>query len=381
MRISPKRIGILGGGQLGKMMALAAGNWHMPVAILDRDRDYPAGPWATPFVCGDFKIKDEVYTFGKKMDVLTYEIEQVNLEALYSLEEEGISVYPRASTLKIIQDKGIQKTFYQEKHIPTAPFQLYGNKEAIQQAIQKGTLSVPFVQKTRKDGYDGRGVTVIREERDLTHLLEGPCVVEKTIAIRQEISILVARSVSGAICTYEPVEQFFDPLTNLVSYLICPAQAEASVLQTMDRIARQLAIELNLTGLLAVEFFVDAKGDVYVNEVAPRPHNSGHHTQNSCDTSQFEQHLRAIMDLPLGSVRQHSVGAMVNLIGEPGHAGPARFLGLDECLALPGVHVHLYGKKETRPGRKMGHINICQHDREEVLEKMTLVREVAKVVT
>ena len=375
------KIGILGGGQLGKMLAIEAANWHLPIYILDQDHQFPAVPYAPFFQAGDFKNFDDVVQFGKKVDILTIEIEQINVDALFYLEKEGVKVYPKPSTVQVIQDKGLQKMFYKERDIPTAGFQLFNDEKEIKEALKNKQIAFPFVQKSRKDGYDGKGVVVVSNENDLINLLDCPSIIEERINIKTEISIIVARSASGELLHYEPVEQHFNQAANLVSYLICPAELEKSTLSKMNEIASLIAIDLDLVGLLAIEFFLDTNNDIFVNEVAPRPHNSGHHTQNSCETSQFEQHLRAILDLPLGSTRQHSIGAMVNIIGEPGYAGKTNYVGIEECLKIDGVHLHLYGKLETRPFRKMGHINIADKDRKKVLENIEKIKSTLRVIS
>jgi 5-(carboxyamino)imidazole ribonucleotide synthase len=375
------KIGILGGGQLGKMLAIEAANWHLAIYILDQDHQFPAVPYAPFFQAGDFKNFDDVVQFGKKVDILTIEIEQINVDALFYLEKEGVKVYPKPSTVQVIQDKGLQKMFYKERDIPTAEFQLFNDEKEIKEALKNKQIAFPFVQKSRKDGYDGKGVVVVSNENDLINLLDCPSIIEERINIKTEISIIVARSASGELLHYEPVEQHFNQAANLVSYLICPAELEKSTLSKMNEIASLIAIDLDLVGLLAIEFFLDTNHDIFVNEVAPRPHNSGHHTQNSCETSQFEQHLRAILDLPLGSTRQHSIGAMVNIIGEPGYAGKTNYVGIEECLKIDGVHLHLYGKLETRPFRKMGHINIADKDRKKVLENIEKIKSTLRVIS
>lgn len=375
------KIGILGGGQLGKMLAIEAANWHLPIYILDQDQQFPAVPYATFFQAGDFKNFDDVVQFGKKVDILTIEIEQINVDALFYLENEGVKVYPKPSTVKVIQDKGLQKMFYQERDIPTAGFQLFNDGKEIKEALKSKQITFPFVQKSRKDGYDGKGVLVVSNESDVINLLDCPSIIEERINIKTEISILVARSASGELIHYEPVEQHFNQEANLVSYLICPAELDKGILSKMNEIASLIAIDLDLVGLLAIEFFLDENDDIFVNEVAPRPHNSGHHTQNSCETSQFEQHLRAILDLPLGSTRQHSIGAMVNIVGEPGYAGKTKYVGIEKCMKIEGAHLHLYGKTETRPFRKMGHINIADKDRKKVLENIERIKSTLRVIS
>ena len=375
------KIGILGGGHLGKMLAIEAANWHLPIYILDQDQQFPAVPYAPFFQAGDFKNFDDVVHFGKKVDILTIEIEQINVDALFYLENEGVKVYPKPSTVKVIQDKGLQKMFYQERDIPTAGFQLFNDGKEIKEALKSKQITFPFVQKSRKDGYDGKGVVVVSNDNDVINLLDCPSIIEERINIKTEISILVARSASGELIHYEPVEQHFNQEANLVSFLICPAELDKGILSKMNEIAALIAIDLDLVGLLAIEFFLDENDDIFVNEVAPRPHNSGHHTQNSCETSQFEQHLRAILDLPLGSTRQHSIGAMVNIVGEPGYAGKTKYVGIEECMKIEGAHLHLYGKSETRPFRKMGHINIADKDRKKVLENIEKIKSTLRVIS
>lgn len=375
------KIGILGGGQLGKMLAIEAANWHLPIYILDQDQQFPAVPYAPFFQAGDFKNFDDVVHFGKKVDILTIEIEQINVDALFYLENEGVKVYPKPSTVKVIQDKGLQKMFYQERDIPTAGFQLFNDGKEIKEALKSKQITFPFVQKSRKDGYDGKGVVVVYNDNDVINLLDCPSIIEERINIKTEISILVARSASGELIHYEPVEQHFNQEANLVSFLICPAELDKGILSKMNEIAALIAIDLDLVGLLAIEFFLDENDDIFVNEVAPRPHNSGHHTQNSCETSQFEQHLRAILDLPLGSTRQHSIGAMVNIVGEPGYAGKTKYVGIEECMKIEGAHLHLYGKSETRPFRKMGHINIADKDKKKVLENIEKIKSTLRVIS
>lgn len=375
------KIGILGGGQLGKMLAIEAANWHLPIYILDQDQQFPAVPYAPFFQAGDFKNFDDVVHFGKKVDILTIEIEQINVDALFYLENEGVKVYPKPSTVKVIQDKRLQKMFYQERDIPTTGFQLFNDGKEIKEALKSKLITFPFVQKSRKDGYDGKGVVVVSNDNDVINLLDCPSIIEERINIKTEISILVARSASGELIHYEPVEQHFNQEANLVSFLICPAELDKGILSKMNEIASLIAIDLDLVGLLAIEFFLDENDDIFVNEVAPRPHNSGHHTQNSCETSQFEQHLRAILDLPLGSTRQHSIGAMVNIVGEPGYAGKTKYVGIEECMKIEGAHLHLYGKSETRPFRKMGHINIADKDRKKVLENIEKIKSTLRVIS
>lgn len=378
--ITTCRVGVLGGGQLGKMLALAAGNWHLPIALLDDTADFPAGPFAHTFVEGSFRDYDAVYQFGKTVDVLTIEIEHVNEQALFQLEAEGVTIHPRPGALAIIKDKGTQKQFYADQGIPTAPFQLFTDAEAVHTAVMRGQLSLPFVQKSRTAGYDGRGVLVVRTPDDLERLLPGACVIEELVDMALELAVIVARNASGEVKAFSTVEMDFNPQANLVEFLVCPARIPAEVEAQAQALARQVIEAYDICGLLAVELFLTHTGELLVNEVAPRPHNSGHHTIDSCETSQFEQHLRGILDLPLGSTRVHSPAVMVNVLGADGFTGPVRYQGLGDCLALPGVHPHLYGKAETKPFRKMGHVTITNPDLEEAIRLARQVQKMLRVI-
>ena len=287
------KLGILGGGQLGKMMALAVGNWHLPIYFLDQSKDFPAGPYGMGFTEGNFKHYDDVYAFGKDKDVLSIVIEHVNTDALIALEAEGVIVHPAPKQLNIIKDKGLQKQFYADHQLPTSPFVLYSGKEELIHAIKSGERSFPFVQKSRTAGYDGKGVAVINDQNDLKKLLPGPCMVEDKVAIQKELAVIVARNPSGEIKTYPTVEMEFNPVANLVEFLISPAQITAAQEATAQKIAKDTIEAFGLCGLLAVELFLDVEGNILINEVAPRPHNSGHHTIDSSYTSQFEQHITA----------------------------------------------------------------------------------------
>lgn len=373
------KLGVLGGGQLGKMLALAAGNWHLPLYVLDSSRAFPAAR-ATPFFTeGDFNDFDDVYRFGKQLDVLTIEIEHVNTEALHQLEKEGLAIHPSPSRLDIIKDKGAQKLFYREKGIPAAPFQLFNDEQAVKAALRTGALRYPFVQKTRTAGYDGRGVSVIENEESLGKLLPGACLAEEQVEIDKELAVIVARNARGEAKAFPAVEMEFNPEANLVEFLFCPAAISPELEAKAEALATEAAIAYDICGLLAVEIFLDKKGQLLVNEVAPRPHNSGHHTIDSCYTSQFEQHLRAVLNFPLGSTRMKAPSVMVNLLGAEGHEGPALYQGLEECLAIEGVHIHLYGKAITKPFRKMGHVTIVDESLDNAKMKARRVKELLKV--
>ena len=373
------RLGIIAGGQLGKMLVLAASNWDVKTYILDMDEHCPASTVCTEFVKGSPLSFDDVYRFGKRVDMLTFEIENVNIEALKKLAEEGVQVHPEPETLEIIQDKGLQKEFYARHGIPSPDYGLFPDRMGIIRALDEGSLSLPFVQKLRTGGYDGRGVAVIRDRDDLEQLLEGPSVVEKLVDIEREISVITARNGKGEIKCFPVVEMEFNESANLVEKLICPSSVDAEVQEKAAEIARRVISAFGMTGLLAVEMFIDRQGRVWVNESAPRTHNSGHHTLESVVTSQFEQQLRAIFNFSLGSTHLKLPAVMINLLGEPGHEGKVRYEGLTESMGLEGVKFHLYGKKVTKPFRKMGHVTVIAPTIAEAREKADIVKHKIKV--
>lgn len=377
--ISDFKLGVLGGGQLGKMLTLAASQWGLRTAILDAGQDMPAAPVCQEFVQGDFRDFETVYRFGKTVDLLTIEIEQINIDALEKLEKEGVRVFPSSANLRVIQDKAVQTQFLIDQKIPKPAFLTFSSPAEIRKAVDAGQVRFPFVQKLRKFGYDGRGVRVIRSEKDLPQLLEGETMTEDCVAIDKELSVIVARNSSDEVAAYPAVEMVFNPEANLVDYLVCPADISPAIEKEAEILAKKIASALDLIGILAVEMFLDKQGKLWVNELAPRPHNSGHQTIESSFTSQYEQHLRAILNFPLGSTATKLPSVMINLLGEPGFSGPAVYEGLKECLAIEGVKIHIYGKKETRPFRKMGHITVLDFNRERALEKAKRVRQTMKV--
>lgn len=363
-------IGVLGGGQLGMMMIEAANKIGVLVHCLDPNLAAPCAKIATTFTVGDFNNYDDVYQFGKDKRVLTIEIENVNIEALEVLEKEGVKVYPQPAVLKIIKDKGVQKQFYVDLIIPTAPFQLIEGKTALIEL----DLAYPFVQKLRVGGYDGKGVQVIRNKEELACAFDAPSVIESMIDFEKEISIIVARNVSGQLAVFPAVECEFSKEANLVEFQFSPANIAKEIEQKAIEIASSIIQSLELVGILAVEFFLTKQGDLLVNEIAPRTHNSGHHTIECCETSQFEQHLRAVLNLELGSTRLVCPAAMVNLLGEPTYNGLAYYEGLADVEKMSGVFVHLYGKEKTSPNRKMGHVTILGKSMEEIKAKAALVK-------
>lgn len=374
-----QKIGILGGGQLGKMLCQAGSKLGLNISILERDHTFPAASVCTQFACGDITNYDDVFQFGKDMDVITIEIENVNVDALEALEKIGKKVYPQPRALRTIRDKGLQKSFYTDSNLPTSDFRLFNNAKSVIDAINAGIINYPFVQKSRTEGYDGKGVQIVRSEKDLDHLFDVPSLVEDIVDIEKEIAVIVARTPSGNISTFQAVEMYFHPTANLVEYLFCPSSISASQEQEVTALAKEIAVKMGICGLLAVEFFVDKQGNILINEVAPRPHNSGHHTIEACISSQYEMHLRAILDLPLGDTSLIHPAVMVNLLGEEGHSGPTYYEGLEKCLKISGVHPHLYGKKETKPFRKMGHVTIVNKQLDTAIVNAKTVQKTLKV--
>jgi 5-(carboxyamino)imidazole ribonucleotide synthase len=373
------KLGIIGGGQLGKMLTLAASTWDVKTYILDQDKNCPASSSCTRFIKGDPRDFDDVYKFGQQVDMITYEMEAINIEALKKLKGEGKRIAPEPETLEIIQDKGLQKEFFETNAIPTSSFSLFENQAEVLAAIEAGTISYPFVQKVRKGGYDGRGVSVIQSEADHNKLFDSPSVVEDMVEIAKEVSVIAARNEDNEIKCFPVAEMEFNEQANLVELLICPSSIGPELEQEAEAIARKVVSTFNMTGLLAIELFLDKAGKLWVNEVAPRPHNSGHHSIESIITSQYEQLLRAIFNIPLGSTRLKMPSAMINLLGEPGFQGPVKYEGLNESMKVEGVKIHLYGKRITKPFRKMGHITILAPTIEDAKAKAEIVKQTLKV--
>lgn len=380
MDITHFKIGILGGGQLGKMLNYTANQWDLPLAFLDKDPSFPAGLGAHTFHKGDFKNYEDVIQFGKNMKVLGIEIEHVNLEALYDLEKQGVKVHPRPAMLEIIKDKYLQNQFFLTHNLPTIQFEKYDTKNELIEAVQEKKLSIPFVQKSRSEGYDGRGIHIVKEDKDLDHLLEVPSIAEEMADIKKELAVIVARNANGEIVTYDPVEMVFND-QNMLDYLYAPADIPSIIRDEVDQIARKTMEAFSISGLLAIEFFWTKTDEILINEVAPRPHNSGHHTIENAVTSQFEQHLRGLLNLPLGSTELIQPAAMLNILGAPGHVGPPFYSGLEKVMSMDNVHLHLYGKPETRPHRKMGHATVCGSSRDEIVDKIEILKSTLKVIT
>ena len=370
---------ILGGGQLGKMLIEAASDWNIRCHVLDPDPDCSCSRLAWQFTCGSFKDYDAVMAFCAEAHYITIEIEHVNTDALRDLKAQGKKVFPDPDMLDIIKDKGKQKSFYVEHGIPTSPFTLYDDADAIRQAVASGTRTLPFVQKSCTAGYDGKGVQVVRTKDDLDKLLPSASLAEELIPFEKELAVIVARSTNGDTIAFPAVEMEFHPTANLVEFLLSPAHINSELEQKAQQLAVRTIEAMNLYGVLAVEMFLTADGDILVNEVAPRPHNSGHHTIEANITSQYQQLLRSIFGLPLGSTALSTTSMMVNLLGEDGYTGEAIYEGLPECLAMEGVYVHLYGKKITKPFRKMGHVTIVDSDAAKAREKANFVKDNLKI--
>ncbi len=376
------KLGILGGGQLGKMLLFDTRKFDIQTYVLDPSDEAPCKIACDQFFQGDLMDFDTVYNFGKKVDVLTFEIELVNLDALVKLEEEGLPVYPSPKTLKLIQNKGIQKDFYTQHTIPTAPYQRFENLQELKLAIQnqQSAIQMPFVWKCTKFGYDGNGVKVVRKATDLDELPNVECIAEAMIPFKNELAVIVCRNPSGEIKTYPVVEMEFHPEANQVEYVICPARIDEEVAKKARAIALNVSQQFHHVGLLAVEMFQTENDEILVNEVAPRPHNSGHYSIEASYTSQFENHLRAILDLPLGNTDSKVAGIMVNLVGSEGYSGQVIYENIEKILGWNGVTPHIYGKKQTRPFRKMGHVTIVNEDVNEARKIAEEVKNTIKVI-
>lgn len=367
------KLGILGGGQLGKMLLTETRKFDIQTLVLEPSEEAPARYSCNGFYKGSLMDFDTVYQFGQMVDLLTIEIENVNLDALDKLEEEGLPIYPSPKTLRLIQNKGKQKDYYVSNDIPTSPHQRFVDLNDLRNALAKDELEFPFVWKCAQFGYDGNGVKICRSALDLVKLPDVECIAEEMVPFQNELAVIVARSVSGEVKTYPVVEMEFHPEANQVEYVICPARIDEKVTQKATEVALKVSEAFNHVGLLAVEMFQTADDEILVNEVAPRPHNSGHYSIEASYTSQFENHLRAILNLPLGNTDSKVAGIMVNLVGEEGFSGQVVYENIEKIMAIDGVTPHIYGKRETRPFRKMGHVTIVNED-------MTEARKIAEEV-
>lgn len=375
------KLGVLGGGQLGRMLLAESQKIDIHTSILDNNKNAPCAEICNTFVLGDLLDFDDVYNFGKTVDVLTIEIENVNLDALDKLESEGLTIFPKPKDLRIIQSKAVQKKFYVAHQIPTAEFSHFLNSTEVRDAYQKDLLAFPFVWKAARFGYDGTGVKIVRNTEDLENLPNVECITEKLIPFKNELAVIVARNVEGEVKTYPVVEMEFHPEANQVEYVICPARIEDSIAKKAQEVALKVVQDLDFVGLLAVEMFQTKEDTIIVNEVAPRPHNSGHYSIEASYTNQFEQHLRSILNLPLGNTASKVAGIMVNLVGEEGFSGDVIYENFNEILKIDGVTPHIYGKKETRPFRKMGHVTIVNNDVNKARAIAQKVKETIKVIS
>tara|TARA_A100001015_G_scaffold167942_1_gene186657 strand:- start:5576 stop:6733 length:1158 start_codon:yes stop_codon:yes gene_type:complete len=376
-----QKIGILGGGQLGKMLLNTTTKWDIHTKVMDPSMEAPSRISCNEFVKGDLMDYQDVFKFGKSVDILTIEIENVNTQALSDLEKEGIKVYPQPKIIKTIQNKCSQKKFYKKNKIPTAQFKLFDSKEKLKDEVARGLVSFPFVWKSESMGYDGFGVKIVRSNQDLEEVNQGPCLAEELVNIDKELGIIVCRSPLGETKFYPCVEMEFHPQANQVEYVLSPARISKNISKRAEKIALNVSKSFNHVGLLAVELFLTLDGEILVNEVAPRPHNSGHYTIEAAYTSQFEQHIRAILDLPLGETSNKVSGVMVNLVGKKGYSGLVNFKNIEHILAIEGVNPHIYGKKKTRPYRKMGHITVINKDLKTARKIAEEVKQTIEVIT
>lgn len=375
------KLGILGGGQLGKMLLNETRKFDIYTCVLDSSKDAPGKLACNEFYEGDLMDFDTVYNFGKRVNLLTIEIENVNVDALEALEKEDIKVYPSSKTLRTIQNKAKQKLFYIDHDLPTATFSRFAYPDEILTAIKHETLNFPFVWKSAILGYDGTGVKIIRTYSDLDDLPNVECIVEQLVPFKNELAVIVSRNASGETKTYPVVEMEFHPEANQVEYVICPARISEDIAKKAELVALKTSAAFNHVGLLAVELFLTENDTILINEVAPRPHNSGHHTIESSYTSQFEQHIRAILNLPLGRTDSKVGGIMVNLVGAESYSGDVIYEHIETIMKMDGVTPHIYGKKQTRPFRKMGHVTIVNEDLYEARKIAEKVKNTIKVIS
>lgn len=375
------KLGVLGGGQLGRMLLTETQKFDIHTSILDSNKNAPCAAICNTFVVGDLLDFDAVYNFGKTVDLLTIEIENVNLDALDKLELEGLTIYPKPKDLRIIQSKAKQKNFYFDNNIPTAPFSHFAFLEELVHCIENNIIDFPFVWKAARFGYDGNGVKIVRNFTDLESLPNVECITEQLIPFQNELAVIVAKNANGETTTYPVVEMEFHPEANQVEYVICPARIENTVAKKAREIALKVVDKLDFIGLLAVEMFQTKTNEILVNEVAPRPHNSGHYSIEASYTNQFEQHLRSILNLPLGNTESKVAGIMVNLVGDEGFSGDVIYENIEDVLKIDGVTPHIYGKKETRPFRKMGHVTIVNKDINKARATAQKVKETIRVIS
>ena len=369
------KLGVLGAGQLGRMLIQEAINWNVHIYTLDSDPEAPCAKISHEFTIGSITDYETVLNFGKDKNLITVEIENVNIEALEELEKSGVAVYPQPRVLRIIRDKGIQKQFYADNGIPTANFRLIDANE-----IELHKDFLPFAQKLRTGGYDGKGVQIMQSEVDFQNAFDAPTVLEKFVDFEKELAVIVARNKNGQVISYQTVECEFNPQANLVEFLFSPAEISPEIEKEAQGMAVDIIQKLDMVGILAVEFFLTKEGELLVNEIAPRPHNSGHHTIECNVTSQFEQHLRSILNLPLGATDLIQPGAMINILGEPNSSGLAYYPGMEALLSEPGVYIHIYGKEKVKGFRKMGHFTITSPTVEDLKQKAERLKNSIKAI-
>lgn len=375
------KLGILGGGQLGRMLLAETQKFDIHTAVLESNKNAPCAAICNEFVVGNLLDFDAVYNFGKKVDLLTIEIENINLDALDRLEAEGLKIFPKPKDLRIIQSKAIQKKFYLKHQIPTAAFDHFEYFKELKQSYENKSITFPFVWKAARFGYDGNGVKVVRNIEDLNSLPNEECITEELIPFKNELAVIVARNEDGETKTYPVVEMEFHPEANQVEYVICPARIDSEIAKKAREVALKVVNDLDFIGLLAVEMFQTKEDEILVNEVAPRPHNSGHYSIEASYTNQFEQHLRSVLNLPLGSTTSKVAGIMVNLVGEEGFSGQVIYQNIEKIIKIEGVTPHIYGKKETRPFRKMGHVTIVNSDIDVARKIAQKVKETIRVIS
>ena len=375
------KLGILGGGQLGKMLLHETRKFDVQTLVLDPSDEAPCAIACNKFYQGDLSDFDTVYEFGKKVDVLTFEIELVNLKALEQLERDGVKVYPSPATLKKIQNKGFQKDFYKQHQVPTSPYTRFDTATELKLAVQNNEIKIPFVWKVAEFGYDGYGVKVIRTISDLENLPNSECIAEDVVAFENELAVIVARNPNGDVVSYPVVEMEFHPEANQVEYVLCPARIDSGIAEQARELALKVSKAFDHVGLLAVEMFLTKDKVLLINEVAPRPHNSGHYSIEGSYTSQFENHLRGILNLPLGNTESKAAAVMVNLSGAKGYSGSVVYENINKVLAISGVTPHIYGKRQTRPFRKMGHVTIVNSDMDEARKIAETVKNTLKVIS
>ena len=381
MLASNKIIGILGGGQLGKMTLEVSNKWGLKIYILDPDENCPSKPFCSKFFQGDLMDFNTVYNFGKEVDLITIEIENINIEALEELKKEKKIVYPQPEILKIIQDKSLQKEFYIRNNIPSTPFKIFNSKEELKNDISNGERLYPFIWKASRMGYDGYGVRLIKDNNSIDDIPDKHCIIEDKVEIENELSVMVVSTPSGEVINYPVVEMQFNSQSNQVEYIISPARIDKEIKEKAEKLAIKVSKSFGNIGLLAVEMFLTTNGDILVNEVAPRPHNSYHFSIEGSETSQFEQLIRSILDLPSGKTNTINNSVMVNLVGDQNKKGPVIYKNMDQIIGIKGVNPHIYGKKETRPNRKMGHITVINSNIDEAIKIAKEIKKTVKVTS